>query len=421
MKKRHLVKKTSLILVLLMLAALLAACGQAASQAPSAPAGDAKGSSEGGSSGAGGATGEPIYVACLAPFTGNFAQYGEGYKNAIEMKFKEYNDAGGYEGRPLVLEVFDDKCEAKEAVTAAQKIVNDDRFVITLGPWSSTVGFAVGPMFAEAKMGLYGISPSHLNFVRQNDYIIRQSPNIASLMETDAKLSYMEYGNRKAAYLNYVDDAAAQSAEIFKAVWKKLGGEFVGHETFMAGAVDFSAQLTKLIAEKPEVIHVFGSYADTAKIITQSRDLGYEGRIAMTGAAMNPELINLAGEDAEGATCVLMDPNQPAAATLLAAYEKYTGGKTMDAHAFMAYEAAWHLTQAMDEVGPDRQKLVDYLRNDKNCQTTFGTVVYTDGEPAAFRFPIIVKEGRFQTIELKNCTLEELIAPIEYDYTAPPL
>lgn len=411
MKRNH--KVLALILVIALMSTLLLGCGSNAKKSISGNVNEAAeelaGIKENEDRGGKG----PIYVALLAPFTGNFAQYGEGYKAAIELKFKEYNDAGGYNGRMLVLEVFDDKASAQEGITAAQKIVNDDRFVICLGPWASAVGLAVGDMFADAGMGLYGISCSAMTFVEQNDFIIRGTPNIEVLDWTDARLSYEEYGCRTACYMHYLDDAANQSAELFKKSFETLGGEVLSIETFASGDVDYSAQLTNIIALNPDVIHVFASYAECAKIIIQARELGYDGRIAFSGSAYNQELINLTGDYSEGCTVVQIDPNQPEAKQLLADYKEYAGME-MNGHAYLAYEAASHLCQAIDKVGVNRLEVVEFMRNNKHCQTIFGEIDFTNGEPNAFRWPLIIKDGEFISIDLKNTTLEDLLKPIEY-------
>lgn len=392
-------KKTlALVLIMLLLASVLTACQSSTNEGNSATTEDDN---------------SDIIIACLAPFSGNYTQYGEGYKAAIEMKLKEYNDAGGYNGRKVVCKYFDDKCDAKEAVTVAQKIINDDEILITLGPWSSTVGFAVGPMFGKAEMGLYGISTSHTDFVAQNDYMVRKTPRIGQFYEAAAKLYYEELGFKKAAFLHYVDDTANAAAAQFKETFEALGGNVALIETYMTGAVDFSAQLTKIIAAKPDVIQTFGSYADTAKIIQQARNLDYKGIIGLSGASYNQGLIELAKEQAEGCMAIVhIDPDHEQAIALDKKFNEFSG-KSLDAHSYMAHDAVWHVLQALDAVGPDRQAIIEYLRNDKEAQGTFGNVVYTDGEPQAPVFPVTIKDGRFCTFELNKLTLESLMEPVK--------
>lgn len=357
---------------------------------------------------------EPIRIACIAPFSGNYAQYGEGYKASIEMKLQEYNEAGGYNGRQVVCDYFDDKCDAKEGVTVAQKIVNGD-YLICVGPWSSTVAFAISPLFDEAKMGLYVISASHNDLVATSDYIIRQTPRLISFAQADVRLGYEEKGFRTGCYLHYIDDTATLNCQLYQKSFEALGGTWLGSESYTTGDTDFTAQLTSLIAKDPDVIWTFGSYADSAKIAIQARELGYEGQIGLTGAAYAQEFCDLAGEFGEGCTdAVHMDPDLPEAVDLAKRFNEFSG-MTLNAHSYMAYDCVWHVLQGLDAVGTDREALVQYLRNDKNAIGTFGTVEYTDGENNARVFPVIVKDGKFCSYDLQNTTLEQLVTPIEIE------
>jgi branched-chain amino acid transport system substrate-binding protein len=359
---------------------------------------------------------DPIRIAFLGPLSGNSSQYGKAMKAAIELKFKEYNEAGGYRGLKLVLEPFDDKEDPKESVTCARKIVNDEGYIFTLGPHTSAAGFAVAPIFGKAKLGFYAIGASLMDLPKQNDYVMRQSPSTKDLIDSDARLSYQEYGERTAAYMNYKDDTGVMAARLFQRAFETLGGKLVAHEAFISGVLDFSPEVTKVIDAKPELINIFGTYSDAAKIIQQARNLGYQGRFAVGGSAYNQGFIDLAKDMAEGVTLIHINPNQPEAAELLAKYKKFSGNE-MDGHAYLAYDAAWHLTQAIDAVGTDKEKVIAYMRNNKNAEGTFGVVEYVEGAPVnATRFPIVVNEGKFTTLRLKNITQEDLLQPLEYNY-----
>lgn len=348
----------------------------------------------------------PIKMACLAPFSGNYAQYGEGYKAAIELKLTEYNENGGYNGRQVVCEYYDDKMDAKEAVTVAQKIANED-YICCVGPWSSTILFAVAPTFEKAKMPLYGISPSHSDVSKQGEFIIRHSPDIIQFTDAEARLAYNEFGLRTAALLYYVDDMATTASERFTGDFESLGGKVVASETYMTGAVDFSAQLTKMIAADPDYIWIQGSYNDTARIIQQARELDYKGRISIPAASYNPALLELAGPYLEGSTSIVhVDPDLPEAVAL---GEKFTAAsnRTLDAHSYMAYDTAWHVIQALDAVGPDKVAIAGFLRN-STVDGTFGKVVYTNGAPVSPVFPVIVKDGAYTSYEPENISREDL-------------
>ena len=60
---------------------------------------------------------------------------------------------------------------------------------------------------------------------------------------------------------------------------------------------DFSAQLTKIIAAKPDFIFVPENYSFAALIVPQARDLGYKGPFMGSDAWGSAELFNLCGKD----------------------------------------------------------------------------------------------------------------------------
>jgi len=58
---------------------------------------------------------EPIHVALSAPLTGNFAEYGQNFRKAIDLAVQWINSGGGIKGRPVVIVVGDSRADPKEA------------------------------------------------------------------------------------------------------------------------------------------------------------------------------------------------------------------------------------------------------------------------------------------------------------------
>jgi len=65
---------------------------------------------------------QDISVAVVGPMTGSEASFGQQFKNGAELAVAEINAAGGLLGRKLKLEVGDDACDPKEAVSVAEKM-----------------------------------------------------------------------------------------------------------------------------------------------------------------------------------------------------------------------------------------------------------------------------------------------------------
>lgn len=328
------------------------------------------------------ADGEPIKVAVMGPMTGNFAIYGEAYKAAVTLRMNQYNDAGGYNGRPIELSFYDDKNDPNEGVNCAQMIVNDSGVIACIGPWSSTVAFAVEPILTKAEIILYAPSPSHADLTDMSEYVVRQTLVQQRVAEAAANGAY-EHGLTKAAYLyESTNDAAAAAAENFKGFYEALGGTIVGLDGFQAGTKDFSALITKYKAAGVDNLHMFASYNDAALLINQARELELDCIIALVGSAAQPEFYPLieGQEDIFLIDPYIIDFDSDSMRDFVSAYREQTGGDP-SVHAYLAYTAADHMIIGMEEVGLDTGELAKFLRDDPAYESPLGTLTFINGTP----------------------------------------
>lgn len=80
--------------------------------------------------GAGHATAE-IQIGIAGPVTGPVAQYGDMQFSGALMAIERINEQGGVMGEKLVPVEYDDVCDPKQAVTVANRLVNDGvRYVV---------------------------------------------------------------------------------------------------------------------------------------------------------------------------------------------------------------------------------------------------------------------------------------------------
>src|SRR5437868_14175502 len=70
----------------------------------------------------GAAMAQDISVGVVGPMTGSEASFGQQFKNGAELAVAEINAAGGLLGQKLKLEVGDDACDPKQAVSVAEKM-----------------------------------------------------------------------------------------------------------------------------------------------------------------------------------------------------------------------------------------------------------------------------------------------------------
>ena len=114
-------KLTALLTVLALLACLLAGCAGEAEPSETVAA-----SANAGETGAVSTNKEPIKVGVLAPLTGTMAEFGKTYEVAMTMAAEDINEAGGINGRELVLQFEDSKGDQNQSAELASKFADDD-------------------------------------------------------------------------------------------------------------------------------------------------------------------------------------------------------------------------------------------------------------------------------------------------------
>ena len=95
---------------------------------------------------------EPIKVGAVLEVTGGLSFLGEPAKNTLMMIQKEVNDAGGINGHPLDLIIYDTEGKPTLAVTLVQKLIKKDNVCAIVGPLSSGSALAAIPTIEEAEI-----------------------------------------------------------------------------------------------------------------------------------------------------------------------------------------------------------------------------------------------------------------------------
>ncbi|MGB9879360.1 MAG: ABC transporter substrate-binding protein, partial [Anaerolineae bacterium] len=97
-------------------------------------------------------SGEPIVIGAIVSATGPNSALGAQERNVLEMMETKINNEGGVLGRPLEIIVEDDKTDAKEAVTAANRLLDQKKAVAIIAATGSASTLAVKPITAERKI-----------------------------------------------------------------------------------------------------------------------------------------------------------------------------------------------------------------------------------------------------------------------------
>ena len=99
---------------------------------------------------------ETLKIGALVTLSGAGAAWGQGMKNAAELAADQVNAKGGLEvgGKKYKVEVvaYDDKYQANEGVTVANRLVFEDKVKYMIGPVGSAVVLAIQPITEKNKV-----------------------------------------------------------------------------------------------------------------------------------------------------------------------------------------------------------------------------------------------------------------------------
>ena len=295
---------------------------------------------------------DPIAVAGIVPLTGDMAQYGEAFQSAFEDCIAEYNEAGGWNGREIELELYDDKGDPKETVNIGNKILAEDKYISVLGPFSSTCGLALAEVLDEEEMFTFAPVISHPDFVDTNEYTLSYSHK--SKLEGIFSARYLkEWGGSKVAGIYSNNDFGVTLSDAFAAESEAQGMEVVASEPFIVGQTkDFSSILTKIRNAGADSLYLMGQYNEIGQILLQINDMGWDDvNVLACSSTFMQETLDIASEGAEGvrwATAFTPEnPNEDFQAYRANFQEKY--GKDIDLFYAYGYDTCRIFLDGLDK------------------------------------------------------------------------
>jgi branched-chain amino acid transport system substrate-binding protein len=335
----------------------------------------------------------------VAPITGEAATFGLASHNGVDMAVEEWNAKGGVLGKQIKVSFADDKGDPAEGATVFTKLIEQDKVSAIVGTVMSKVSLAGAPICQAAKIPMISPTSTNPKVTQVGDFIFRACFIDPFQGTVGAKFAVEELKAKKAACLFDVgNDYTKGLAEFFKAKFTALGGEITGFEAHATGVTDFKAQLTKMIATKPDVIYVSDYYNDVALIAKQARELGFKGPMVGGDGWDSPKLCEIGGAALDGCFFTnhyAADDTRPIIQDFVKKYKaKYSADP--DALACLAYDATYLVLNAVKTAGKaDGQAIRDALAATDMAVVSGQVKFDQDRNPVKSAVVIEIKNGKF--------------------------
>jgi branched-chain amino acid transport system substrate-binding protein len=351
---------------------------------------------------------DTLKVGFNIPLTGDIPDVGESSKNAAELLKKQLNAAGGVDvgGKKYTLEFIyeDNESKAESALSAARKLITQDKVLGMVGPQSSKQAVPAGETANELKTPMIAPWSTNPNTTKNRPYVFR-----ACFLDTfqgpvAAMFAGQEFAAKKAAVLyDIASDYPKGLAEDFKAAFEKINGpgSVVAFETFTTKDVDFSAQLTNIAKSGADVLFVPQYYNEVPLIVKQAKSLGFNKPVLGSDSWGSGDLMGLCGDDCKGYYFVTHYAAAGAKGKTKEFIDAYTKlyNKTPDDVAALTWDGANLMLSAIQSMGSltgdmakDREALMKSMAGIKKFEGITGDMSYpATGDHDPIKCAVVVK------------------------------
>ena len=338
------------------LALAVAACGDGGAEDPTPPAASSAPAAPTAMPTSAPAAEGPFRIGVMESLTGPGETYGTVAVQAKNLAVDEINAAGGINGRMIELVTEDSKCAAQDAIAAYRKLTSVDGVKIILGTSCSGAMLGAAPLAEEDGVILFSGLATNPDIANAGDYIFRTAMSDA-LVGVDTANTLWADGVRNLATITEATDYAEGVRRVTVESFAALGGTLAAEERYASDVTDFRSQLSKLLNENPDAIHIAAqSEFAGGTIVKQARELGYTGPLYSEVVPIGATALEIAGESATGLKAITadLDPNNSAAEELKAKFRARYNYLTLPWYMGSAYDDVHIAAECLKRTGDDQ-------------------------------------------------------------------
>ncbi len=318
-----------------------------------------------------------LRLGAAGPFTGPEASFGEQMASGAELAVADLNAKGGILGRHVTLELGDDQCDPRQAVSVANDLAGRDVAAV-VGHFCSSSSIPAAAVYHDS--GIPMVTPASTNPALTDDAAAKGWQEIFRVCGRDDAQGSVS-GRYLAAHFKtvaIVHDRSAFGTGVAEETLKAMtaaGLQPVVSESINQGERDFSAVVSKLKNAGVEAVYYGGYQTEAGLLIRQAREQGLAAVFVASDGILADDFWAIAGDAAAG-TLMTHPPDprsNPAGKAVVEALKAQ--GKSPDGFALYSYAAFQVLAQAAEAAdGADPAAILKGLRSGKPFDTVIGTL-----------------------------------------------
>src|SRR5262252_1175744 len=325
---------------------------------------------------------DKVKVGFIGPLTGGVSANGIGGRNSADLAVKLRNaDANAkYEYEMVVL---DDECKPNVAVQVATKMAADKEIVAATTHYCSAAAIAAVDTYHKFGFPVIVWGAVLPDITYRNKYAEIHRVNGTMINQNDANAELIsKLGYKTVAVIHDTTDYGKGHNEYFSKALAKIGKvKIVGTFGVTADQQDFTGELTQIKALNPDVIYFGGLTPIGVRIRSQMDKLGINAVFDGTSGIVSDAYIQGLGPLAEGTLAFREGaPTEklPGGKFFIEKYDAQHYDNPPEAYGPFAYAAMELILDAIENVGPDRKKVIAALGDVKDRDSIVGKITFDD-------------------------------------------
>ena len=271
-------------------------------------------------------SGAPFKIGYSNSFSGFLAFMGSAGRDGFLLRVDEINAAGGINGHKLEVIVYDDESDVTKGALTFEKLIDSDNVHMVVGNNHSGIGIQNAALAEKNKIPYIMLGSSRWGVAKPGkwnmpadpeeiyDYVakfwIDETAQIPIFYNYMKRLDVKTFGWMHAGYA-----IGRSAAKFMKLTYKAAGLELLGAEEFGMRDTDMVPQLTKILANKPDALIIYGGGQAGVLSYKQAREMGFKGPVLADLGQASRALLDNMGQHMAGLIVPIVLPEAPHLAT----------------------------------------------------------------------------------------------------------
>jgi len=238
-----------------------------------------------------------IRVGVIVSSTGPAASLGIPEKNTVALLPQTIG------GQKIVYTILDDASDTTAAVTAARKLIQDNKVDLIIGTTTTPASLAMIDVVAEAKVPMISLAASEaiIKPVDARRSWVFKTPQTDAIMAAAIAQHMAQNKIKTVGYIGF-NDAYGEGwlAELQKNAAAR-GIRVVAVEKYGRSDTSVTGQILKVLAARPDAVLIGASGVPAVLPQKTLNDRGFAGKIYQTHGVANADFLRVGGKDVEGA------------------------------------------------------------------------------------------------------------------------